>query len=81
MLNHVHEVDDSDNIKQDMSIDVYGRDKDEKVRASPGARRACACAAQLCVGADERVPHVIARSCRVTQATKPDASVEELYNA
>ena len=40
MLNHVHEVDDSDNIKQDMSIDVYGRDKDEKVRASPGARRA-----------------------------------------
>eukprot|EP00793_Prasinoderma_coloniale_P002582 PRCOL_00002064-RA len=44
VLNHVHEVDDSDNIKQDMSIDVYGRDKDEK-------------------------------------ATKPDASVEELYNA
>lgn len=81
MLNHVHEVDDSDNIKQDMSIDVYGRDKDEKVRASPGARRACACAAQLCVGADERVTHVTARSCRVTQATKPDASVEELYNA
>lgn len=28
ILNFVHEVKDSDNIKQDMSIDVYGRDED-----------------------------------------------------
>ena len=30
VLNHSYEPDDSDNIKQDMSIDVYGRDKDDK---------------------------------------------------
>lgn len=28
VLNHSFEPDDSDNIKQDMSIDVYGREKD-----------------------------------------------------
>lgn len=30
ILNFVHVVKDSDNIKQDMSIDVYGRDKEEE---------------------------------------------------
>lgn len=30
ILNFVHEVKDSDNIKQDMSIDVYGREGDEE---------------------------------------------------
>ena len=30
VLNHTFEPDDADNIKQDMSIDVYGREDDKK---------------------------------------------------
>ena len=33
VLNFENEVDDSDNIKQDMSIDVYGRKEEEKEEA------------------------------------------------
>ena len=37
VLNFENVVDDSDNVKQDMSIDVYGRQKDEEAAASDDA--------------------------------------------
>lgn len=37
VLNFENVVDDSDNVKQDMSIDVYGRQKDEEADASQQA--------------------------------------------
>lgn len=37
VLNFENVVDDSDNVKQDMSIDVYGRQKDDEAAASPDA--------------------------------------------
>ena len=39
VLNFENVVDDSDNVKQDMSIDVYGRQKDEeKAEAKPDTK-------------------------------------------
>ena len=47
VLNFENVVDDSDNVKQDMSIDVYGRkDKDEEPNqkaAAPAAQVSCKC--------------------------------------
>lgn len=43
ILNFENVVNDSDNIKQDMSIDVYGRQKeeDEQAAAAPAATTTC----------------------------------------
>ena len=35
MLNFENEVSDADNIKQDMSIDVYGRQEEEPAESKP----------------------------------------------
>ena len=35
VLNFENEVNDSDNIKQDMSIDVYGRSKEDEPAPTP----------------------------------------------
>mmetsp|Transcript_39947 Transcript_39947/g.118939 ORF Transcript_39947/g.118939 Transcript_39947/m.118939 type:complete len:117 (-) Transcript_39947:1410-1760(-) len=46
VLNMVNEVNDSDNIKQDMSIDVYGRQKKEEAAAALAEDSPCTGAAE-----------------------------------